>query len=208
MGKHLFDKVIGPRGMLRDKTRVLVTHRISFLPQVDEIIVLKDGIISESGSYEELLKRKGDFAEFLAEYIAEQSNTNEVNNEDLEIIEQIAESVKPILERHISQVKSESGSEAESEVIKRKISYARQRTVSGSEKESTKSVEQHAKPTQKPPQRKGGRLVEAESSEVGSVKMTVYWKYIQSMGIYGSILILIAFILSNGFQIGYNLWLR
>ena len=59
VGKHLFDKVIGPKGMLRDKTRVLVTHRISFLPQVDEIIVLKDGIISESGSYEELLKRKG-----------------------------------------------------------------------------------------------------------------------------------------------------
>ena len=29
------------------QTRVLVTHNISFLPQVDRIIVLKDGEISE-----------------------------------------------------------------------------------------------------------------------------------------------------------------
>ena len=34
VGKHLFDKVIGPKGVLRRKTRVLVTHAISFLGKV------------------------------------------------------------------------------------------------------------------------------------------------------------------------------
>ena len=34
VGKHMFDKVIGPQGLLRHKTRVLVTHGVSFLPQV------------------------------------------------------------------------------------------------------------------------------------------------------------------------------
>lgn len=41
VGKHIFEKVIGPKGVLRRKTRVLVTHGISFLPQVDNIIVMK-----------------------------------------------------------------------------------------------------------------------------------------------------------------------
>jgi len=71
VGRHLFDHVIGPKGMLKDKTRILVTHRISILPQVDEIIVIKDGVISEQGSYEELIQRKGDFALLLAEHLVE-----------------------------------------------------------------------------------------------------------------------------------------
>jgi ABC-type bacteriocin/lantibiotic exporter with double-glycine peptidase domain len=44
--------------MLKKKTRVLVTHGIAFLPQVDQIIVMKDGRISETGTYQELLDKK------------------------------------------------------------------------------------------------------------------------------------------------------
>lgn len=58
VGKHLFDKVIGPTGMLSQKTRILVTHGITYLPQVDHIVVMKDGAISETGTYDELLKKK------------------------------------------------------------------------------------------------------------------------------------------------------
>ncbi len=58
VGKHIFDKLIGPNGMLKGTTRVLVTHGISFLPQVDNIVVLKDGRISEFGTFKELLKMK------------------------------------------------------------------------------------------------------------------------------------------------------
>lgn len=58
VGKHIFDKLIGPNGILRGKTRVLVTHGVSFLPQVDNIVVMKDGRISEVGTFKELLKQK------------------------------------------------------------------------------------------------------------------------------------------------------
>lgn len=51
VGKHIFDNVIGPNGLLAKKTRFLVTHGISFLPTVDEIIVMKDGEVTEQGSY-------------------------------------------------------------------------------------------------------------------------------------------------------------
>ena len=39
------------------QTRVLVTNAISFLPQVDQIIVLVDGQITEIGSYRELVEK-------------------------------------------------------------------------------------------------------------------------------------------------------
>uniref|UniRef100_A0A8C0HFU4 Multidrug resistance-associated protein 1 n=1 Tax=Chelonoidis abingdonii TaxID=106734 RepID=A0A8C0HFU4_CHEAB len=68
VGKHIFDKVIGPKGILKNKTRILVTHGVSYLPLMDRIIVMTDGKISEMGSYQELLKQDGAFAEFLRTY--------------------------------------------------------------------------------------------------------------------------------------------
>lgn len=51
VGRHIFDNVLGENGLLKNKTRFLVTNAINFLPRVDEIFVIKNGFISESGSY-------------------------------------------------------------------------------------------------------------------------------------------------------------
>uniref|UniRef100_A0A5F8HF53 Multidrug resistance-associated protein 1 n=1 Tax=Monodelphis domestica TaxID=13616 RepID=A0A5F8HF53_MONDO len=74
VGKHIFEKVIGPQGILKNKTRILVTHSISYLSQVDVIIVMSDGKISEMGSHQELLDRDGAFAEFLRTYANAEQN--------------------------------------------------------------------------------------------------------------------------------------
>lgn len=71
VGKHIFEKVIGPHGVLRHKTRVLVTHGITYLPQTDKIIVIKDGEVSETGTYQHLLDKKGAFSDFLMQHITE-----------------------------------------------------------------------------------------------------------------------------------------
>jgi ABC-type proline/glycine betaine transport system ATPase subunit len=42
--------------MLKDKTRVLVTHAIDFLHLADRIIVMKDGEIKAMGDYDEVLE--------------------------------------------------------------------------------------------------------------------------------------------------------
>uniref|UniRef100_A0AAR2KWP1 ABC-type glutathione-S-conjugate transporter n=1 Tax=Pygocentrus nattereri TaxID=42514 RepID=A0AAR2KWP1_PYGNA len=65
VGQHIFDRVIGPKGILKNKTRVLVTHGLSFLPQADLILVMADGEITESGSYTELLNRRSTFSDFV-----------------------------------------------------------------------------------------------------------------------------------------------
>ena len=71
-GKHIFDNVLGRNGLLKNKTRILVTNSITILPDVDQIFVLKDGSVSESGTYKELLSNGGVFAEFLMEHIQQQ----------------------------------------------------------------------------------------------------------------------------------------
>ena len=48
---------------------------------VDSIIVLKDGTISESGSYEELLSYNGDFAEFLQQYLQQDEDDSDEDPE-------------------------------------------------------------------------------------------------------------------------------
>lgn len=65
---HLWENLIGPNGLLKDKTRVLVTHGIHHLEQVDQIVVVKDKRISENGRYEELMKTKGAFFQLITEY--------------------------------------------------------------------------------------------------------------------------------------------
>ena len=54
------------------QTRVLVTHSLTYLPVVDHIVVMKDGRISEQGSYQQLVANKGEFQEFLLQYLAEE----------------------------------------------------------------------------------------------------------------------------------------
>lgn len=51
------------------QTRLLVTHSIHFLPQVDEIVVLENGTILEKGSYSSLLAKKGSFAKNLKTFM-------------------------------------------------------------------------------------------------------------------------------------------
>jgi ABC-type multidrug transport system fused ATPase/permease subunit len=48
-----------------------VTHGLSFLKNVDRIVVIKDGKISEMGTYIELMANRGAFAEFLETYLQE-----------------------------------------------------------------------------------------------------------------------------------------
>ena len=50
--KCIFKEVF--QGLLKDKTRVLVTHAIDFLHLSDRICVIKDGKIQAIGTYEEL----------------------------------------------------------------------------------------------------------------------------------------------------------
>lgn len=56
-----------------------MTHSISFLPQVDNIVVLVAGAVSEHGSYSTLLANRGAFAQFLSLYGNKEEDALEKN---------------------------------------------------------------------------------------------------------------------------------
>ena len=64
------------------QTRVLVTNGIGYLSKMDFIVVLKDGQISEMGSFQELLNHNGDFADFINTYLNE-GDENEDDDQEV-----------------------------------------------------------------------------------------------------------------------------
>jgi len=53
----------GLRAFLKEKTCLIISHRISAVKEADEILVLDEGKIIERGNHEELVRRGGVYAE-------------------------------------------------------------------------------------------------------------------------------------------------
>ncbi|GAB2281544.1 ABC transporter C member 14 [Dionaea muscipula] len=63
-GSQIFKESV--RGALRDKTVILVTHQVDFLHNVDLILVMRDGMIVQSGKYNDLVEDGEDFKALVA----------------------------------------------------------------------------------------------------------------------------------------------
>lgn len=50
------------RTLMRGRTSIVVAHRLSTVASLDRIIVLRDGVVVEDGTHEELLARGGEYA--------------------------------------------------------------------------------------------------------------------------------------------------
>lgn len=107
VGAKVFDEIISNDGMLRDKTRLFVTHRISLLKRVDHVIVMKDGRISEQGTYNELMQKGGDFSDLVIQFLSEAYQEID-ENEQSQLLEDIKDKDKlpPELERSRSFMNS------------------------------------------------------------------------------------------------------
>ncbi|XP_046973503.1 ATP-binding cassette sub-family C member 4-like isoform X1 [Vanessa cardui] len=84
VGRHLFESCVV--GYLRNTTRVLVTHQLQFLRDVDQIIILKNGSIAAAGDFETLSASGLDFATLLArdEQEDDKPNADDKTNTDNE----------------------------------------------------------------------------------------------------------------------------
>ena len=196
VGKHIFNEVIGNEaGLLKGKTRLLVTHGISFLKRVDYIVVMKDGKISEQGTYGELVKRKGDFAEFLLEYMVEKDE-NEEDYEDL--IHSLKESIGiDALQKQLSRNSSKGCGEDSIDV---------KNNIKGREGPDENKIKKNTRT--KVNEKKNGKLIDKETIETGNVAFEVYIHYMKSIGISAAIIIFILTCLSEAARVGSSKWMN
>ncbi|XP_076122347.1 multidrug resistance-associated protein 1 isoform X2 [Alosa pseudoharengus] len=182
VGKHIFEKVIGPQGLLQGRTRVLVTHGLSFLPQVDLILVMVDGEITEAGSYTELLGRQGAFADFVHTY----ANAEQTEDETDSAPRKGLENGGPVTLLGQSQSTL---------------------TAAGSAKSLLKaeSAGEGAKKNFRSPE--AAKLTEADKANTGRVKLAVFWEYMKAIGVCLSLTSVFLFFVHHLASLGSNYWL-
>ncbi|CAK1601166.1 unnamed protein product [Parnassius mnemosyne] len=192
VGKHIFEKVIGPSGLLKQKTRVWVTHSVTYLSQTDLVLVLRDGQVSEAGTYQQLLEKKGAFAEFLLHHLSDAERTSA---EELDEIKQ--------------DLESKLGSE-----FQNKLQRARSLSESASESDQPAAGDRAGSVKRRTPDeptpnelKEKNKLIEAEKTETGSVKWSVYKHYLTSVGVLASVITVLMNLVLQLFQVGSNYWL-
>ncbi|XP_025025911.1 multidrug resistance-associated protein 6 isoform X2 [Python bivittatus] len=153
VGQYIFNQVLGPNGLLKEKTRVLVTNTIHVLPKVDNIIVIVNGEVSEMGSWQELVQKQGTFADFLRTH-----NTEEKEEQDLQIT---------------------AGHPADAGNIKMIPTTPVTHSETPGKMGEPLAKRDHYKPTDE----KGIRpKAEDEKQETGRVKISVYLMYLRTAG--------------------------
>ena len=51
--------------LIKNKTVIIIAHRMRTVADADKIVVLKDGVVAESGTPEELKKKDGIYANMM-----------------------------------------------------------------------------------------------------------------------------------------------
>nr|XP_032800562.1 canalicular multispecific organic anion transporter 1-like [Petromyzon marinus] len=215
VAKHLFSHVIGPRGLLKGKTRVLVTHSVSVLPLVDVVVVLSAGRISEVGPYQQLVSQGRHFADFLRAFAGHRTPTEGTTERDAGTVleedelapldpcpradEPPGDAVTMTLRRHSSQRMRSASTR-----LRAASTWSDTHSVHGTTTTTTATTTATA---MEEATRKSATLIERENIETGNVKMRVYLQYVRAMGPVFPLLILAGYFLQTVASIGQNFWL-
>ncbi|XP_065205465.1 multidrug resistance-associated protein 1-like [Planococcus citri] len=197
VGKHVFERVIGPNGLLKNKTRVMVTHSVTHLSKVDFIVVIKDGTISECGTFQELLDSKGDFSEFLITYLEENL---ESDVEELGELKDILVEKKVTYDKYVRQKSIDCGADIAAFEMRRKSVWSVNFNAAESfKKRSSVHVREIATI--------GRKLIEVEHAEIGNLSWDVYKYYLRATGYLMTLGILLSNFFLQVLSFASSMWL-
>uniref|UniRef100_A0A8C2DJM9 ABC-type glutathione-S-conjugate transporter n=1 Tax=Cyprinus carpio TaxID=7962 RepID=A0A8C2DJM9_CYPCA len=183
VGQHIFEKVFGPNGVLKNKTRILVTHGLSFLPQADLILVIEDGEITEMGSYAELLSRKNTFADFAEAFSVSERKESATHRGTRKSVSRLSMTDFSIDLSQEQLISGDMGS----------ASIQTMEAISDSEQEQD--------------QEEVGRLTQADKAHTGRVKLEMYVDYFRTIGLAFIIPIIFLYAFQQAASLAYNYWL-
>ncbi|WAR17124.1 MRP1-like protein, partial [Mya arenaria] len=189
VGKHIFNEVIGSEGLLRNKTRILVTHGVHWLPKVDKIVVLVNGQISEMGSYEQLLSHDGAFAKFLKAFVTTESSDEDSDKE--------VQTMKNEVYQRFESVTSNDGDSVSTNrrFSKLERSISNYDTIDSELWDESEDFEKKA------------NLVEDETQETGKVSWKVYLSFLRAFGVVFTGIFLVLMLMVRTGEAASNLFL-
>jgi ATP-binding cassette subfamily C (CFTR/MRP) protein 1 len=79
VGRHLINNVLGAKGLLAGKTRILATNSIPVLMEGNYVLLLREGKIAERGTYAQLMAMKGEIANLIRTANNEDSSVDELS---------------------------------------------------------------------------------------------------------------------------------
>jgi ABC-type multidrug transport system fused ATPase/permease subunit len=211
VGRHIIDNVLGPRGLLSTKTRILATNSIPVLKQASFITMLKEGEIAEKGTYSQLIAKKGLVADLLRTAGHDSNNASgsssppssetstviegeasfSQNKEEVEEALEGVPEMEPIKSAQATGKKPRSGSMA----TLRRASTASFRGPRG------KLTDEELAGTSRTKQTK-------EFVEQGKVKWSVYGEYAKENNLVAVGIYLFALLASQSASIGGSVWLK
>ncbi|CAN8253900.1 unnamed protein product [Cochlearia groenlandica] len=205
-GSDIFKKCV--RGALKGKTVLLVTHQVDFLHNVDCILVMRDGMIVQSGRYDELVSSGLDFGALVA-----------AHETSMELVEAGSASAaanvpmaSPRTQRRVSLESPRQPPTPRSPKIHRTTSIESpriQRTTSIESPRLSELNDEHIKSflgSNIPED--GSRLIKDEEREVGQVSFQVYKLYsTEAYGWWGMILVLFFSVAWQGSIMASDYWL-
>ncbi|KAG0251810.1 hypothetical protein BG011_007364 [Mortierella polycephala] len=182
--QHLWQNLIGPDGLLKGKARILVTHGIHHLENMDQIVVVKDGMILETGEYRSLMKAQSAFCQLITEYSVQERKKQEQEQQ-----------------QSISHTETDS---AATEMDTEDLIQETRNEMDGSGQGSINNGAMALSANQKP----NGGLISAEKTQIGRVRRGVYLDYAKAISFHNAIICLFLYALSQACQISTNFWLR
>lgn len=193
VGRHLIDNVLGPKGLLAGKTRVLATNSIPVLMESDMIVLLREGRILEKGTYGQLMAMKGEIANLIkASQNEDQSEAESRASESVVSEEETVYGTSPVSDDDQEQEEAEAAQEnTHMEPLRSGNGTARKNSFNTLRRASTASFKG---PRGKLLDEEAGGLKskqKKEFSEQGKVKWSVYGEYAKT-----SNLIAVAFYLA------------
>lgn len=196
VGKHISNNVLGPKGLLKSKCKILATNSMAVLKCSDHITMMENGRVVEEGSYHDILnsKKNSRLYKLIKEYGRKDDNNNNNNiNNDKELLSgsvpdissSIDMSATPSTDVLIDELKNGKNDDdyKKAELEDFTVDVLNQEKV----------------------QQEAGR---DEKHEQGKVDWSVYFTYARACGVRNVVLMLVFIVSAMSLSVSSNVWLK
>ena len=215
VGRHLINNVLGSKGLLASKTRILATNSITVLSEAKFITLLRDGKVCESGTYNQLLAMKGEIANLVRTATSEEGTPGDSTPSSFEDSQ---DSSRPSSEDAPTVFGPGNAEEEEKDILpdpgaqlapirvnagtgRRYSTNTLRRASTVSFKGSQGKVADEENPIVKSKQTK-------ETTEQGKVKWDVYTEYAKTNNLVAVTIYIVALLAAQTAQVGGSVWLK